>query len=86
MPSLDWPRLGYGVGLRAEHYEHVLAERPAVDWFEALTENYLDTGGRPLHVLERRCVATIPSSCTASRCRSAGPTRSTAPTCAACAA
>ena len=52
MPSLDWPRLGYGVGLRAEHYEHVLTERPAVDWFEALTENYLDTGGRPLHVLE----------------------------------
>jgi len=53
MPSLDWPRLGYGVGLRAEHYEHVLDERPAVDWFEALTENYLDTGGRPLHVLEQ---------------------------------
>lgn len=52
MPSLDWPRLGYGVGLRAEHYEHVLVEPPAVDWFEALTENYLDTGGRPLHVLE----------------------------------
>jgi hypothetical protein len=53
MPSLDWPRLGYGVRLRAEHYEHVLDERPAVDWFEALTENYLDTGGRPLHVLEQ---------------------------------
>jgi uncharacterized protein (UPF0276 family) len=53
MPSLDWPRLGYGVGLRAAHYAHVLAERPAVDWFEALTENYLDTGGRPLHVLEQ---------------------------------
>ena len=53
MPSLDWPRLGYGVGLRAEHYEHVLDERPAVDWCEALTENYLDTGGRPLHVLEQ---------------------------------
>jgi len=52
MPSLDWPTLGTGVGLRAEHYEHILAQRPAVDWFEALTENYLDTGGRPLHVLE----------------------------------
>lgn len=52
MSSLDWPRLGYGVGLRAEHYDHVLTERPPVDWFEALTENYLDTGGRPLHVLE----------------------------------
>jgi uncharacterized protein (UPF0276 family) len=53
MPSLTWPRLGYGVGLRAAHYEHVLTERPRVDWFEALTENYLDTGGRPLHVLEQ---------------------------------
>jgi hypothetical protein len=48
-----WPRLGYGVGLRAEHYEHVLAERPAVDWFEAITENYMDSGGRPLATLER---------------------------------
>ncbi len=53
MPSLDWPALGTGVGLRAEHYEHILAQRPAVDWFEALTENYLDSGGRPLHVLEQ---------------------------------
>ncbi len=24
-----------------------------VDWFEAITENYIDSGGRPLHVLER---------------------------------
>ncbi len=52
MASLDWPRLGYGVGLRAEHYEHILTQRPAVDWFEALTENYLDTAGQPLRVLE----------------------------------
>lgn len=53
MSSLAWPHLGYGVGLRAAHYAHVLAERPAVDWFEALTENYLDTGGRPLLALEQ---------------------------------
>ena len=53
MSSLTWPQLGYGVGLRAAHYAHVLAERPVVDWFEALTENYLDTGGRPLRVLEQ---------------------------------
>lgn len=53
MSALDWPRLGFGVGLRAEHYEHILGERPRVDWFEAITENYLDTGGRPLHVLEQ---------------------------------
>jgi hypothetical protein len=53
MSALNWPRLGFGVGLRAEHYEHILAERPPVDWFEAITENYLDTGGRPLRILEQ---------------------------------
>lgn len=45
--------LGYGVGLRAEHYEDFLAGRPRVDWIEAITENYMDTGGRPLCILER---------------------------------
>ena len=50
--SPPWPRLGCGMGLRREHYEHVLAERPPVEWFEVVTENYLDTGGRPLAVLE----------------------------------
>jgi uncharacterized protein len=53
MSALNWPDLGFGVGLRAEHYDHVLTERPAVDWFEAITENYLDTGGQPLHILEQ---------------------------------
>ncbi|MBI2944902.1 MAG: DUF692 domain-containing protein [Candidatus Wallbacteria bacterium] len=45
--------LGVGVGLRTVHYGHVLAHWPAVDLFEVLTDNYLDTGGRPLHVLDR---------------------------------
>ena len=53
MSTSQWPQLGFGVGLRAEHYEHMLSERPPVDWFEAISENYLDTGGRPLHVLEQ---------------------------------
>ncbi len=53
MSALNWPRLGFGVGLRAEHYQHILAERPAVDWFEAITENYLESGGQPLHILEQ---------------------------------
>jgi uncharacterized protein (UPF0276 family) len=53
MSVLPWPRLGFGVGLRAEHYEDVLDGWAPVDWFEAITENYMDTGGRPLHVLER---------------------------------
>jgi uncharacterized protein len=45
--------LGYGVGLRAEHYDDFLAGRPRVDWIEAITENYMDSGGRPLSILER---------------------------------
>jgi uncharacterized protein (UPF0276 family) len=48
-----WPALGFGVGLRAEHYQDVLAGAPGAAWFEAISENYMDSGGRPLHVLER---------------------------------
>ncbi len=47
------PDLGFGLGLRKDHYEAILSERPRVDWFEALTENYLVPGGKPLHFLER---------------------------------
>jgi hypothetical protein len=46
------PDLGIGIGLRTSHYGHILSEWPEIDWFEALTENYLDTGGRPAHVLD----------------------------------
>lgn len=45
--------LGYGLGLRRQHYEDILRERPRVDWFEILTENYLVDGGKPLHYVER---------------------------------
>lgn len=44
---------GFGLGLRAPHYEAILATHPRVEWFEALTENYLVPGGKPLHYLER---------------------------------
>ena len=47
------PVLGYGIGLRTVHFADILDRRPAVDFFEAITENFLDTGGRPLHVLDR---------------------------------
>ena len=45
--------LGFGLGLRRDHYQTVLDERPAVDWFEILSENYLVAGGKPLHFLDR---------------------------------
>ena len=52
-PLSTRPYLGFGLGLRSDHYETVLNERPAVDWFEILTENYLVPGGKPLHYLSR---------------------------------
>jgi uncharacterized protein (UPF0276 family) len=52
MSTPNWPRLGFGVGLRAEHYQQVLDTPGTVEWFEAITENYMDGGGRPLSILE----------------------------------
>ena len=46
------PELGTGVGLRTVHYAHILEETPAVDWFEILSENYMQTSGRPLDFLD----------------------------------
>jgi uncharacterized protein (UPF0276 family) len=48
-----YPALGFGLGLRVEHYETILEERPEIDWFEVLSENYLVPGGKPLHFLTR---------------------------------
>jgi uncharacterized protein len=50
---LTCPPLGFGLGLRVDHYDAILSQRLAVDWFEALTENYLVPGGKPLHYLTR---------------------------------
>lgn len=43
---------GCGVGLRTRHYEEILRDWPAMDWFEAISENYMDSGGRPVKTLE----------------------------------
>ena len=53
MPQSSLPFLGYGLGLRKEHYRAILDTHPNVDWFEVLTENYLVPGGKPHHFLER---------------------------------
>jgi uncharacterized protein (UPF0276 family) len=53
MPAATIPPVGFGLGLRPVHYEEIAASRPAVDWFELLTENYMVPGGRPLAWLER---------------------------------
>ncbi len=45
--------LGLGVGLRSVHYAHILEHWPAVDWFEIISENYMDSGGRPRYILDQ---------------------------------
>ena len=45
--------LGFGLGLRPEHYEEIAASPGRVDWFEALTENYMVPGGNALRWLDR---------------------------------
>jgi len=53
MNRLGLADLGIGIGLRTTHFGEILAGAPAVDWFEVLSENFLDTGGRPGYVLDR---------------------------------
>ena len=45
--------LGFGLGLRTEHYNAILETKPNVDWFEALSENYMIPGGKPLDFLDK---------------------------------
>jgi uncharacterized protein (UPF0276 family) len=52
-PRLGNPHLGLGVGLRAAHFNHILKTHPAVDWFEVISENFMDSQGRPRDVLEQ---------------------------------
>lgn len=49
----EFPKLGYGIGLRRSHYKVILEERPVADWFEIISENFMVAGGRPLEVLEQ---------------------------------
>ena len=44
---------GIGIGLRVPHYNHILSEKPTVDWFEIISENFMCDGGRPLKVLDQ---------------------------------
>jgi uncharacterized protein len=45
--------LGFGLGLRAQHYDEILSGTPPIDWFEVISENYMLPGGQPLRVLDR---------------------------------
>jgi len=47
------PDLGIGIGLRTVHFGHILSQKPDIDWFEVLSENFMNTEGRPLYVLDQ---------------------------------
>lgn len=50
---LGLPNLGLGLGLRSQHFEHILEKNPAVDWFEVISENFMDSHGRPRYILQQ---------------------------------
>ena len=47
------PHLGFGLGLRRQHYNDILETSPNIDWFEIISENYMIPGGKPLDFLDR---------------------------------
>jgi uncharacterized protein (UPF0276 family) len=53
MTSERPPYLGFGLGLRPQHYKEILDGSPAIDWFEIISENYMIEGGQPLYMLDR---------------------------------
>jgi uncharacterized protein (UPF0276 family) len=50
---LGYPNLGLGVGLRNVHFRFILDNSPPVDWFEIISENFMDSGGRPRYLLDQ---------------------------------
>jgi uncharacterized protein len=52
-PRLGLPDLGIGVGLRTKHYREILEGSPRVGFFEIISDNYLESAGRPLEFLDR---------------------------------
>lgn len=55
--------IGHGIGLRTTHFDELLTTSSkywGVDWFEAISENFMVRGGRPNAVLEKlRCDVPI---------------------------
>ena len=71
---------GVGIGLRVPHYDHILSEKPLVDWFEIISENYMVDGGRPLKITRPDSASNTRSFSTASPCTLAQRKRSIAST------
>jgi uncharacterized protein (UPF0276 family) len=53
MSKITHPHLGFGLGLRPKHYPYIFEKNPAIDWFEIISENFMDTDGKPRRNLAR---------------------------------
>lgn len=54
------PYLGHGIGLRTQHFPRLWDGTACTDWFEAISENFMIRGGRPLAALEKaRAIAPL---------------------------
>jgi uncharacterized protein len=51
-PNGPLPDLGVGPGLRVRHYQAILETSPSVGFFEAISENFMVNGGKPLYYLD----------------------------------
>lgn len=51
LPKLQ--NLGIGIGLRAPHFKEIFEHKPAIDWFEIISENFMVEGGPALENLEK---------------------------------
>lgn len=49
---LGGPRLGFGVGLRFPHLRYIEEHQPAIDFFEIISENFMDSSGHRRYVLD----------------------------------
>jgi uncharacterized protein len=52
LPRRGLPNLGLGVGLRNQHFSYLMTHDPEVDWFEIISENFIDNYGYARRVLE----------------------------------
>lgn len=53
MNKFGCPNLGFGIGLRTDHYPDFLNGHPNVDFLEIISEGFMIEGGRPLHILDQ---------------------------------
>ncbi|MGH1456794.1 MAG: MNIO family bufferin maturase [Alphaproteobacteria bacterium] len=52
MQDTEFPQMGYGLGFRPTHFSYIKEHKPDIDWFEVISENYMDTGGKPRRLLD----------------------------------